>query len=97
MGGRIDTILMCVKFGDDRISSLDFSFIGGGVPLRTKKVFFESVKNILVLNVAFSKSVLVLIKNECISFSLFSLFSLQKWLKGHDCFIKIPSALVDVH
>ena len=29
MGGRIDTILMCVKFGDDRISSLDFSFIGG--------------------------------------------------------------------
>ena len=34
MGGRIDIILMCVKFGDDPISSLDFSFIGGGVPLR---------------------------------------------------------------
>ena len=33
MGSRIDTILMCVKFGDDQISSLDFSFIGGGVPL----------------------------------------------------------------
>ena len=31
MGGRIDTILMCVKFGDDQISSLDFSFIGRGV------------------------------------------------------------------
>ena len=26
---------MCVKFGDDSISSLDFSFIGGGVPLNT--------------------------------------------------------------
>ena len=35
MGGRIDTILMCVRFGDDRISSLDFSFIGGGVPLNS--------------------------------------------------------------
>ena len=33
MGGRIDTILMSVKFGDDPISSLDFSFTGGGVPL----------------------------------------------------------------
>ena len=32
MGGCIDTIMMCVKFGDDPISSLDFSFIGG-VPL----------------------------------------------------------------
>ena len=30
MGGRIDIILMCVKFGDDPISSLDFSFIGEG-------------------------------------------------------------------
>ena len=30
MGGCIDTILMLVKFGDDPISSLDFSFIGGG-------------------------------------------------------------------
>ena len=30
--------------------------------LRTKKSLFKSVKNILVLNVAFSKSVLVLIK-----------------------------------
>ena len=29
MGGHIDTILMWVKFGDDPISSLDFSFIGG--------------------------------------------------------------------
>ena len=34
MGGRIDTILMCVKYGDDPISSLDFSFIGG-VALRS--------------------------------------------------------------
>ena len=33
MGGRIETILMCVKFGDDPISSLDFSFIGGGCTL----------------------------------------------------------------
>ena len=32
MGGRIDTILMCVKFVDDPIRNLDFSFIGG-VPL----------------------------------------------------------------
>ena len=34
--------------------------------LKTKKAFLKSVKNILVLNVAFSKSVLVLIKNACI-------------------------------
>ena len=27
MGGRNDTILTCVKFGDDPVSSLDFSFI----------------------------------------------------------------------
>ena len=39
MGGRIDTILMCVKFGDDPISSLDFSFIGG-VPLNIKVALF---------------------------------------------------------
>ena len=31
--------------------------------LGTKKAFFQSVKNISVLNVAYSKSVLVLIKN----------------------------------
>ena len=35
MGGHIDIILMCVKFGDDQISSLDFSFIGG-VPVDKK-------------------------------------------------------------
>ena len=29
MVGCIDTILRCVKFGDDLINSLDFSFIGG--------------------------------------------------------------------
>ena len=29
MGGRIDITFMCVKFGDDPISSLDFNFIGG--------------------------------------------------------------------
>ena len=29
MRGRIDTILTYVKFGDDPVSSLDFSFIGG--------------------------------------------------------------------
>ena len=29
IGGHFDTILMCVKFGDDHISTLDFSFIGG--------------------------------------------------------------------
>ena len=33
--------------------------------LRTSTRLFKSVKNILVLDVAFSKSVLVLIKNEC--------------------------------
>ena len=33
MGGRTDTILTSVKFGDDLINSLDFSFTGGGVPL----------------------------------------------------------------
>ena len=37
--------------------------------LRTKTSLFKSVKNILVLNVAFSKSVLVLIKNECNDFT----------------------------
>ena len=36
MGGRIDTILMSVKFGDDPDSSLDLSLIGGGVPLKGK-------------------------------------------------------------
>ena len=30
MGGRNDNILMCVKFGEDPINGLDFSFIGGG-------------------------------------------------------------------
>ena len=35
MGGRIDTIFMWIKFGDDPISSLDFSFTGGGVPLNS--------------------------------------------------------------
>ena len=30
MVSRIDIILMYVKFGDDPIGSLDFSFIGGG-------------------------------------------------------------------
>ena len=29
MGGCIDTILLCIRFGDDPLSSLDFSFIGG--------------------------------------------------------------------
>ena len=29
IGGRIDTILLCVKFGDDSKSFLDFSFMGG--------------------------------------------------------------------
>ena len=37
----------------------------GKLNLRTKNAFFKSVKNIFVLNVAFSKSVLVLIKNGC--------------------------------
>ena len=32
MGGRVDIILMSVKFGDDAISGLDFSFTGD-VPL----------------------------------------------------------------
>ena len=29
MGGRTDSNLMCVKFGNDPISSLDFSLTGG--------------------------------------------------------------------
>ena len=33
MRGRFDAIFMFIKFGEDPISSLDFSFIGG-VPLR---------------------------------------------------------------
>ena len=36
MEGRINTILMCVKFDDDPISSLDFSFTGGVYPLTQK-------------------------------------------------------------
>ena len=32
MGGRSETILMCVKFNDDPISSLDFCFSGGVGP-----------------------------------------------------------------
>ena len=35
MRGRIDIVLLCVKFGDDLISSLDVSFIEG-VPLNKK-------------------------------------------------------------
>ena len=35
------------------------------VEFKNQKTFLKSVKNILVFNVAFSKSVLVLIKNEC--------------------------------
>ena len=46
MGGRIDTILMSVKFGDDPISSLDFSFTGVGVPLRS----FQFLLNSIVFN-----------------------------------------------
>ena len=37
MGGRIDTILMSVNFGDDPISTLDFSFTGG-VPLKSHNI-----------------------------------------------------------
>ena len=32
MGGHIDTIVMWIKFGDDPISSLDFSLTGGVYP-----------------------------------------------------------------
>ena len=41
MGGRIDTIFMWIKFGDDPISSLDFSFTGGGVPLNALKDYLS--------------------------------------------------------
>ena len=44
MGGRIDTIFMWVKFGDDPISSLDFSFTGGGVPLICGKNVFQKIR-----------------------------------------------------
>ena len=37
------------------------------VEFRTEKAFLKNVKNILVLNVAFSKSVLVLIKKMSVS------------------------------
>ena len=43
MGGRIDTILMCATFGDDSISSLDFSFIGG-VPLSSKNNYVDPMR-----------------------------------------------------
>ena len=36
MGGDLDTILVCGKFGDNPISILDFSFIEGGVPLKKR-------------------------------------------------------------
>ena len=49
MGGRIDTILMWVKFGDDPIGSLDFSFIGG-VPL-IKNITTAAVKTHLEASV----------------------------------------------
>ena len=39
MGGRISTILMYIKFGDDAMSSLDFSFIGGGVYLNLNNTY----------------------------------------------------------
>ena len=42
IGGRIGTILMCVKFGDDPISSLDFSF---SVPLTEN----TALKNCILL------------------------------------------------
>ena len=44
MGGRIDTISMWIKFGDDPISSLDFSFTGrGGVPLNFMVKFNSNI------------------------------------------------------
>ena len=41
MAGCIRSILMCVKFGDDSISSLDFSFIGEGVPSITARTYWK--------------------------------------------------------
>ena len=43
MGGRIKIILMCVKFNDDPISDLDFSFIGG---CDFKKLFLSFCRRI---------------------------------------------------
>ena len=61
------TILLlneAISFYSFKISKL----LGKGkLNLRTSTSLFKSVKNISVLNVAFSKSVLVLIKNWCIS------------------------------
>ena len=48
MGGRIDTILMWIKFGHDPISSLDFSFTGG-VPLNQLIYMSGQLKKIIVV------------------------------------------------
>ena len=61
------TILLlneAISFYSFKISKL----LGKGkLNLRTSTSLFKSVKNILVLNEAFSKNVLVLIKKECIN------------------------------
>ena len=48
MRGRVDTILMCVKFSDNAISSLNFSYIGG-VPLN--KMGLQSTPRMLLYRV----------------------------------------------
>ena len=62
MGGCIDTVLVCGKFGDNPIGILDFSFIGGGVPLKLiRKIFkffshvwnFRHTKTLYVLFLCF--------------------------------------------
>ena len=83
MVSRIDTILLCVKFGDDSISSLDFSFIGG-VPLILKVEFakklneFEFKVSWLVAKIMLKKVVTKyaislpgLGRFSCIHFSIF--------------------------
>ena len=46
MGGGIETIFMWVKFGDDPISSLDLSIIGG-VPF--KILNFQTIYHISII------------------------------------------------
>ena len=48
MGGRIDTILMWIKFGHDPISSLDFSFYGG-CTLKSTNIHVWSIKKKIIV------------------------------------------------
>ena len=48
MGGRVDTILMYVKFGDDPVSSLDFSFTVG-CTLQKQTITFKQLNIVIII------------------------------------------------